>query len=794
MASIATTCWSGRVELLALLLIAYCSSVAAQFRLTPGFELSRSVQVDEVASTARAHLERVQAFLADEQWDEAIETIRHVMEDHGGKVIRLDQGRDRRDGKYQRYITVRNYCHLRLAALADAYPDALKLYRQRVDPLAATWYDQGSNERQVEHLKRVVDEFFVSSYGDDALYALGEIALEQRDYSSARSYWERISPFLRSPDGRPIAVELRHVADIQQEWDQVKPWLDAPRTISNWLCYPDTNLNLHDVRARLILVSILEGSQARANIELELFHLLAPDARGRIAGREVNYVDALRRLSKQMSSDARWHTTENWPTFAGSTTRDGVAPMGVDLVPRPVWSIDLGDPLKGAEGTSQGFELAGRRVAEDEDGLLSYHPIFVDNLILINDQRHVKAFDLFSGRAAFGGTHLSREHSDYGVIYKAKSDGPPSDLANRRQLGVPRFTMTAMDHLLLARMGSPVTSHPTNTEPMNEAGYLIGLDLRAQGRLMPGFPIRSEGEGWYFEGTPVTDGSNVYVAMRRSDVRPQSHVACFDAQSGILRWRRLIASADTPGDEHTVELTNNLLTLHHGTLYYNTNLGIVAALTAHDGRTKWVTAYPRASSGNLAVRAPHFYRDLNPCVVHRGLLLVNPSDCSGIFALDVATGQMIWDSNLPEDAVHLLGVGGGNLIASGDRLWWINVHTGKVAYCFPSTGSSRPDLAAPQPRGYGRGLLAGDHIYWPTRSAIYVLSQHVDMPGGRPVARLRRKMELAGDLSLSGITGGNLFITRGHLIVATADRLIALNEQGRIIDPTFHSGAGTGGD
>src|SRR2546421_102772 len=43
------------------------------------------------------------------------------------------------------------------------------------------------------------------------------------------------------------------------------------------------------------------------------------------------------------------------------------------------------------------------------------------------------------------------------------------------------------------------------------------------------------------------------------------------------------------------ECTHTLLTLHQGTLYYNTNLGVVAALDAQDGVIQWLVAYRRAT-------------------------------------------------------------------------------------------------------------------------------------------------------------------------------------------------------
>ena len=106
-------------------------------------------------------------------------------------------------------------------------------------------------------------------------------------------------------------------------------------------------------------------------------------------------------------------------------------------------------------------------------------------------------------------------------------------------------------------------------------------------------------EGWAFEGAPVADAAGVYVAMRRNDIRPQAHVACFDSQSGRLRWRRFVCGAETPARGIFHQCTHNLLTLHGETLYYNTNLGAVAALSTEQGRLHWVSLYPRARHGDL---------------------------------------------------------------------------------------------------------------------------------------------------------------------------------------------------
>ena len=90
-----------------------------------------------------------------------------------------------------RYVNLSDACQMRLAALP---PEALKLYRRRVDPVAQKWYEEGFARRDAKLLSNVVQQAFASSWGDKALMALGEMRLEEGDFSAARWCWERILP------------------------------------------------------------------------------------------------------------------------------------------------------------------------------------------------------------------------------------------------------------------------------------------------------------------------------------------------------------------------------------------------------------------------------------------------------------------------------------------------------------------------------------------------------------------------------------------------------------------------
>jgi outer membrane protein assembly factor BamB len=523
-------------------------------------------------------------------------------------------------------------------------------------------------------------------------------------------------------------------------------------------------LNLADVGARLVLTSIREGSFARARIELVDFMARHPGAKGRIAGRDADYAETLGKLldaaeHENVSGFRSTASGASWPTFAGSTRRTAIA-AGRGSFGAKIWEA----PLVADEGFQADVNLFGRglfarqlRVAEDAGapGLLSFHPVVNGDLVLFNRIDRIFALNIKTGQPAWPTPNAADREP--GEIYRGStSHEMPTDRNAGGTLyhawGAPRFTMTVFNNRLYARLGSPITSHPRDEQFVGESSYLVCLDLAAQGYLR--WRTANSGKDddqWAFEGSPVCDGSNVYLAMRYSDVRPQEHVACFDAQTGAMRWRRLVCAAETPAQGQVEEITSNLLTLADGMIYINTNLGAVAAMRASDGRLLWLTRYPRAKLLTSADQS-HLYRDLNPCVYDRGNLYVAPTDAQGIFSFDASTGRLLWESTGAHDAVHLLGVAEGYLIASGRRIYWLNADGGKEIHAFP-------DQLTVQ--GYGRGALVGDLVYWPTRNDIRFFPQAI---------RAERKREVPDP---APVAGGNIIVAGDYLLIATPKKLIA---------------------
>ena len=748
-----------------------------------------TVTINIADNATLAHLDRFHALLAERQWQEAIETIRQVAETSGEQLVLVT--RSDTVPRFFRYLPVVAYCQLQTAELARSAPEALALYRQQIDPVASRLFLSAHETRDKAPLQSLVTKYFASSYSDEALMRLGEYAFERGDWTAARDYWERINPLLRFPAhedakfsefaGQPRWLITRHL-ETEDDWNQTLPLLQNGSGKASWLAYRDSDLDLAQVNARLTLISILEGNVARAHAEIELIRRLFPEATGEIAGRKGKYTDLLGSL---LDESQQWPTTpggKDWPTFTGNHERQRIAASeldsrglenlgGLDPTP-PRWQLAL--PTHSGEGELLGSE--GSRVAELVAGLLSYHPVVIGETVVV--QAGASESDIAARRVEDGSVVFGVEEFTVGTIAAP---------GLKRSVGVPRYPLSASGNTVYARVGSLPTGTDVDLRQERERpARIVGLDLESEGRLvlelkLVGPPWDSE---WAFDGVPVSDGQSLYIALRhRSSVRTENYVACFDARTARLRWRRMLVGAEPAGSQRPFELTHTLLTLREQTLYCNTNLGVVAALSSADGAIKWLTEYPRVDFQNTNPdrNTQHLLRDLTPCLLYRDLVVVAPRDCDRLFALDANTGILIWAS-LPEqaaDAIHLLGVGNEHLIASGDYLYWFDIYTGRLKSQFPAPHRSLPGHAKPSPHGYGRGILVDKHVYWPTRESILVFDQriHREMLGRtpQPVHKI--------DLAARGVTGGNLVLHNGSLIIATQDQLIVFDTHEKRIVP-----------
>ena len=727
-----------------------------------------------IDSAGAAHLENARQLLAQKEYGEAVEAIRRVLENDSGRLIRVNRDAANSDSLAW-HVTVREYCHWRLAALAHEATEALAIYRRLVDPLAERWLQEGREQHQLAPLRRVIDEAWASRWGDDAALALGDTALSRGDLTAARYWWERTGLGFRA---RQKAGEIGPV-------------------------YPDSDLPPAEVRSRLALCSLLGGETERAAAELQQFREQHSDATGVLAGRQGNLLELLTAVSEQAKTWSPPKRPQMPATWGGTAQRNGLFLSPPDPAGQPLWTAPL--PRLTSDRDVIG---AGRlRVADDMKSLAAYHPVVWKNDVLVRvDSRgdsYLAAFDLTSGkerwrvgypRQASRQTEPPADDGTLGEINEVHSD-------LSRHVGVARYTLSVSGDKAFAQMGSPVTMpRLRRVERLlaKDQGWLLGVDLAAEGKPLSGFPIRPESPEWSFEGAPLVHEGGLYVAMRHVEgSRSQIYIACFELATtfvptsdeeddarpaGRLRFRTRIASAAALSGGNLDEISTLLLTIAHGQVYCNTNAGAVGCVEASSGKLKWVVTYPRSlfrsEEGGASPGVPGgdsvFFRDLNPCLAAGDLVIVAPQDSDRIFALDALSGQIRWQTarGIAADATALLGVRDNTLIAAGDRVYWIDANSGAQLAQYPA---GRPDAssAAASPRGLGQGLIVDEQIWWPTRESILVFAVQLAKTNNGFVPPLLKEIQLTP----RGLTGGNLVVAGDKLIIATGTRLAVFGPQ-----------------
>lgn len=683
-------------------------------------------------------LESARQHLKAGQWEEAVPLLRQAADQHGDTWVPVGDGR---------YLPVQVCSEMLLSTLPA---EALADYRKRIDPQARRWFEEATATRDEDLLTKLVRQAFVSSYGDDALWLLGELAFERGHISRARSFWSRLLP----PPAPPMG----------DDWPLVA-------------AYPDSRFDVAQVRARLVLCSIFDGDLLRAQRELVEFGDRHSDARGTLAGKNGILGQILAEALSEVRAGDRPGETSDTALFAGNPERNKVLPKTYELG-GPLWSVSL-KPYP--ESDDEVFRF------DEEQYLPVYFPAVAGNIVVLCDEDSVYAFDLYGGEPAFPVDDVEpdadADPQASPELLKARIYQLPGELRAQGTgkpdiHGVPAFAPTIDHGRVYARLGSVTRKHDIDSK-RSPRGYLVCLDLSKEGKhvgTVDSESIAYDGGGWTFEGAPVVAQDRVLISLRRHKPQPQVAVACFDASLQRQLWvRDVCLGSSNPGGD-AVEFSHQMLSVSGDRVFFNTNIGAVAALDVADGSPLWLTAYERLDL-SLADLKHRQRLGPNPCVIHGDSVFAAPYDSAHVLALDAASGRVRWKQLFRGEDLQLLGqrapkpncllgVVDDRLIAAGHALWTLDVATGRSAVI----GHEDPD---PSKHVFGRGLLASGTVYTTSRDTLFVR----DAVTGRSDRLPPQAPGAVNSLPQHGAPGGgNLVLAKGVLLVAHPEHLTAIGE------------------
>lgn len=684
----------------------------------------------------------VEDFLADHRWTEAISLLQEIVQTESKSLMLVQQGKV---GGVATYVNVASHCHL---LLSRASAEGREVYRQKVDPQSRRWYENWQRTRDESELLRIVRQAYLSRLGDDAILALGEAAWDRGDFSAARSWWEQLFPL--PEDANPA---------------------DYPTVLR----YPDTDIDLASVLARIILCSIQEAEYERAEDELRQFSDRHPFAEGWLCGKRGRLVEL---LGQTLLESRRWKRVP----AAAEVSTFGMSPERSFRIPQ---SVDVGALRWARPLPPNVLRQASERLPYLNEPL-SYHPVVFDKIVLVNDSSEIRAWNILTGEAAW-----QSERRDPAVIYPPAPDDQIMT-PDKPCVGAPHYTMTIADGRLYARMGSPVTCSSTAELRREFASDLVCLDLMQEGKQVWNFPAHQllpDDPPWRYEGTPVVVGGRAYIVVCRRHPQLELMVACLDASDGRLHWKRPIGAFRTSVDESHNRVSHLLLTAGGGRLFLSTDAGAIVALDAIDGRLEWAVSYESRPDDSPPALSDLSRKGLVPAMYHEGLLFVAPSDATSAYCIEADSGRIRWRhsylNSVQNDGGinrlrqkqwrHLLGVvrGGatGRLIISGNSLSAIDVDTGNVVWEHREGATMHAGEGA-----YGRGLIADDQIFVPLHDSIEIYRVETG-------EHLRRVWLKSPD---SPQSGGNLTLAGGMLLVAQPNRLAAYCEYSRLKERIEH--------
>lgn len=775
-----------------ILLLCLSPSLAAQQpQFTPQAPLpAAEARVLSAPSTVQRELTQIEVLADAQAWDEAVDAMLRLMDDSSHELVAIAEGY---------HLPLAMVCQVRISRWPA---EGLAAYRQRVDGAARGMLNSAAAKRDAAKLWQVIQTYYASSVADEALLALADMSLETGDTNTARSCLLQISPATCAADGRPWGVALAGVDLSQAEATRaITEQITSPKVAAaiRVLVYPDTNLPLADILARLAVVSIRQRSFDRAERELAVLKLAFPEAEGRIAGRNSNLAQA---VADVLAAARDWPAPKlasNWPTGSGSAA-GGVAAAAVCDVYRTVWRRDLPtQPVQLAPPQTEvwlGRRLrlspvaSARRISSFVQPLVSENAVVfqaagIDSDISSTGSEWL-ALDRTTGKPLFGERGVVGERrapandspeTAPGVLQLANPARRPVVIGDARvqmqfqiQVNQGPVVIRGNPFALGGNINQWMPARETRSQALlagdlfyqvNEAqgatpqgARVLARDLAAEGKLRLEIVA---GDGERFTGPPVILDDRIYLPVQETNSSGRLAVACYSPTSGRRLWRTPIASiaanADRPAD---------VLIAGGGRLYLSTDAGVVVALHAADGKVAWARTYDRGRSQRPNDLSQVAAVKHGACLLTDGALVCAPADCAAMFAIDPATGQLLWTNAQAWNVEYFLGVSEGRLVATGKQLWMIDPVTGATQFVWPDT------LGAGA-AGSGRGCVAGNELFWPTEKAIYAFDLETARQTRSPI-----------DLKQLGGTGGASVTPCGDgLLVATGLRLTLLGDKQR---------------
>jgi len=288
-------------------------------------------------------------------------------------------------------------------------------------------------------------------------------------------------------------------------------------------------------------------------------------------------------------------------------------------------------------------------------------PVIADGVVYVADTVSVWAQDLLSGRRLWHHSGPLEVVTDQGTASPSftlgvYANGGRPKAINPHQVAQPLVTgdhvvatvqVAEPRHPLQSFDGYPI-NHPLPRRRLRALDRVTGEVLWTQER--PALPDNDFVNHFDVDGPVVTDGRAVFASGSVTEGAINAYLAAFDLDSGALLWRTPICSGqqeltmfNRPFQEHVISPP----TLHEGSLYVCTNLGVIGCVDAWSGRVRWLAAYESIARRSSRMIRPQNSRDVHwlnqPPLVIDDVVILTPLDSEWLQGLDRRTGRRLYE-------------------------------------------------------------------------------------------------------------------------------------------------------
>jgi outer membrane protein assembly factor BamB len=737
-----------------------------------GLERASSQQPPQLATPAqRLMMEQVSELQSAGEIEEALGLLEKLHDEAQGRIVPAGSEQAASTLKTQRFIPLSRWTGVATLELLKDLPQEAERYRSRQRESARSSLEEHRMDKDVLATQRAARRYYASEFGSELHLLLCDLYLENGWGLAALQAVQDVSPLLRFDLQPEVHTGLDGSLPWSFVWRNATAADKAAELAEVWEQSFKEAAQFEPANAERLLVSAVTRMLIASAINPRELDLTAAQTWAKSLIPALSEMGA-QAVDKTVAEVAGWSQLSPTESATDSFMQPMGATAGEVRIGQTIWPVWT-QSLERYSAGSDRLAASKPRVGESERGTLPYFPCVKDGRVYLNELTRIVAYDLQTGQPW-------------------PDIRPPLPLFDSRispaaylplgypLVGTPRGTLQIVDECLYARMGSPISGriNPRSPSETDSLSYIVGLDLGKQGSLLPGFPLRLDASEWMnaeFDGPPQIWGELLLVAVaERDNVGIRRRVVAFDRLSGQLIWKsEVLAIGSIEGSDRANLISHQMLTLAGGRLYYNTNLGVIACLNPLSGETEWLVSYSRPASAQAYPRPDRFrYRDLTPCIVSGGLVYCAPQDTPEVFALDTTSGDLVWstDDNQAADAIHMLGVHEDCLILSGDRLVWLDRLNGQVRGRFPAGTTPGTANGLPNPRGLGRGQIAGGRVFWPVAGEIFVFPANL-RSGPQQVDRPPISERIV--VGTRGTEGGNLLFSDGWMFITSPSWLMA---------------------